>query len=98
MKKFSFLLALSLLASAIAVSPAKAQDEKQAEFERVWYGVCYTEKPYNEEKCIQLSKELLEKYQGSQYAKNAKGKVDEYTKRKGFEAANEKFQVALKAY
>lgn len=98
MKKFSFLIALSLLASAIAFSPVKAQDDPKGTFERNWYNVCYTEKPYNEEKCIQLSKELLEKYPDSTYAKNAKTKVDNYNKQKGFEVANERFQAALKAY
>ncbi len=98
MKKFSFLFGLTLLASAIAFTPVKAQDDKQAEFERVWYGVCYTEKPYNEEKCIQLSKELLEKYPNSGYAKNAKAKVDDYITRKGFEIANKNFTAALQAY
>ncbi len=98
MKKFSFLLALSLLASAIAVSPVKAQDDPKGTFERTWYAVCYTEKPINEEKCIQLSKELLEKYADSTYAKNAKTKVDNYTKQKGYDEANKKFQAALQAY
>ena len=98
MKKFSFLLALSLLASAIAFSPVKAQDDAKGTFERNWYGVCYTEKPYNEEKCIQLCKELLEKYPDSSYAPNAKKKLDAYNMQKGYEKANTEFQAALKAY
>jgi len=97
MKKFSLSIAFALLAGAIAFSPVKAQDD-QGTFERTFYGVCYTEKPYNEEKCIQLSKELLQKYPNSQYAKYAKGKVDAYTTGKIQKDVNDKFQAALKAY
>lgn len=75
MKKLSLLIALTLLSGGIVLSPstAKAQDEKQAEFERVWYDTCYTKKDV--EKCYQQSKELVEKYPSSTYIKNAKGKV-----------------------
>lgn len=98
MKKFSLLIAIALVASAIAFSPVKAQDEKQAEFERTWYATCYQEKPYNEEKCIQLSKELVEKYPNSTYRKNAETKIKNYTQGKELQRVNERFQAALKAY
>ncbi len=98
MKKFSLLIVVALFASAIAFSHVKAQDDPKGTFERTWYAVCYTEKPYNEEKCIQLSKELLEKYADSSYAKNAKGKLDAYNALKAQTQVNDKFQAALKAY
>lgn len=96
MKKFSFLLVLSLLVSAIAFSPAKAQDDKQAEFERNWYDICYTKK--DKEKCYQLSKELLATYPKSTYAKNAQTIVKNNDDVNAYNSANEKFQAALKAY
>src|SRR5215510_8190986 len=93
MKKFSLLIALTLLAGGVALSPltAKAQDEKQLEAERAWYDSCQQKK---DDKCITLSKELLEKYPTSQYAKFAKQKIqnDSLTK------LSERFQAALKAY
>lgn len=97
MKKFSLLIAVTLFVSGIAVSPVKAQDQDaKGTFERTWYATCYTEK--NEEKCYQQSKELLEKYPDSTYAKNAKGKVDAYNTNKAQTQVNDKFQAALKAY
>src|SRR5262249_14286727 len=94
MKKFSLLIALTLLAGSIALSPstANAQDEKRDEFIRAWYGTCYTEK--NEEKCYQLSKELIAKYPDVEYAKNAKGVI----KNKELNDAWQKFQAALGAF
>ena len=94
MKKLSLLIALTLLSAGIALSPStvKAQDDKQAEFERVWYDTCYTKK--DGERCYQLSKELKEKYPDSTYIKNAVGKVTAYDQNKAWE----KFQAALKAY
>ena len=75
MKKFSLLLAFALIVGASAFSPtiANAQDNPQAEFERNWYDICYTKK--DNEQCCRLSKELLEKYPSSQYAKNAQKNV-----------------------
>ncbi|MBL8187548.1 MAG: hypothetical protein JNK38_06050 [Acidobacteria bacterium] len=96
MKKFSFLFALSLLASAIAFSPVKAQDEKQAEFERVWYDTCYTKKDV--EKCYAQSKEMLATYPKSQYAPNAQKIVTNYETNVLLKKVNEKFQAALQAY
>jgi len=71
MTKFSLSIALTLLTCGVMLSPltANAQDDKQVEFERTWYATCYTEK--NDEKCYQLSKELLAKYPTSTYGKNA---------------------------
>jgi hypothetical protein len=94
MKKLSLLIALSLLSGGIVLSPstAKAQDDKKAEFERVWYDTCFTKKDV--EKCYQQSKELVEKYPDSTYIKNAKSKVQVYDQNKAWE----KFQAALKAY
>jgi hypothetical protein len=94
MKKLSLLIALTLLSGGIVLSPstAKAQDDKKAEFERVWYDTCFTKKDV--EKCYQQSKELVEKYPDSTYIKNAKSKVQVYDQNKAWE----KFQGALKAY
>ena len=94
MKKLSLLIALTLLASGIMLSPstANAQDDKKAEFERIWYATCYTEK--NEDKCLQLSKELLEKYRDSTYAKNATS----FVKNKELNNAWQKFLAALDAF
>ena len=68
------------------------QDEKQVEFERTWYTTCYSEK--NEEKCYQLSKELIAKYPSSQYIKNATNNV----KTKDLNNVWQKFQAALDAF
>ena len=96
MKKFSLLFALSLLAGAVALSPisAQAQDAAaaQAEAERVWYDTCYTKK--DNEKCYQLSKELIEKYPASQYKANADKNVKNYDLNKAWQA----FQAALETY
>jgi hypothetical protein len=88
------MVALTLLASGITLSPlrVKAQDDKQAEFERTWYAACYQEK--NEDKCLQLSKELLDKYPKSTYAKNATSNI----KNKSLNDAWQKFQAALDAF
>jgi hypothetical protein len=94
MKKLSLLIMPALLAAALVILPsaARAQDNAQAEFERTWYDVCYTKK--DKTKCYQLSKELLEKYPNSNYAKNAKTNVDQ----QDLADLWEKFQAALKAY
>ena len=97
MKKFNLLIALALLAGTIAVLPAiaDAQDDKaaqQTEFERNWYDICYTKK--DTEKCYQLSKELNEKYPGSQYKVNAEKNVKNYD----LNSAWKKFNDALGAY
>jgi hypothetical protein len=94
MKKLSLLIALTLLSAGIALSPstARAQDDKQAEFERGWYDTCYTKKDV--EKCYQLSKELVEKHPKSTYVTNAQKNIKAYEQNKAWE----KFQAALKAY
>lgn len=94
MKKLSLSIMAALLFAALVVLPsvARAQDNPQAEFERNWYDVCYTKK--DKPKCYQLSKELLEKYPSSTYAKNAKQTVDQ----QDLADLWEKFQAALKAY
>ncbi|MDX2034538.1 MAG: hypothetical protein SF339_27940 [Blastocatellia bacterium] len=93
MKKFSLLIALSLLASTAALLPisAQAQDAK-AEFERGWYDTCYTKK--DNEKCYQLSKELIEKYPDSQY----KGNAEKIIKNTDLNKAWQAFQAALETY
>src|SRR5262249_59947277 len=93
MKKFSLLIALTLLAGCVTLSPlnVKAQDEKQAEFERAWFESCQTKK---DDKCLPLSKELLEKYPTSTYVKYAKQKLDNDNITK----LSAKFQAALKDY
>lgn len=94
MKKLSLLIVQALLWGTFAFLPSttNAQDNPQAEFERVWYDTCYTKK--DEAKCYELSKELLAKYPSSTYSKNAKGKVE--TKDTG--DLWEKFKAALAAY
>ena len=99
MKKLSLLIVQALLLGAFALLPGavrvQAQDNPQAEFERVWYDTCYTKK--DEAKCLQLSEELIEKYPNSTYIKNAKGKI-EAKKFAEVEALWVAFQAALKAY
>src|SRR5262245_2573578 len=94
MKMFSLLIALTLLASGIALSPltAYAQDDKQGEFERIWHDTCYTKKDV--EKCYQLSKELVDKFSTSTFLNHAKGKIKTYENGK----ALDKFQTALTAF
>jgi hypothetical protein len=94
MKKFSLLIALTTLASLIALAPltARAQEDPQAEFERAWYDTCYTKKDV--EKCYQQSKELVEKYSKSTYVENAKVKIKVYDQNKAWE----KFQTAFDSY
>src|SRR5262245_47460927 len=95
MTKFSLSIAITLLAGGVMLLPLNTNaqvDEKQTEFERTWHATCYTEK--NEEKCYQLSKELLAKYPTSTYAKNAQSII----KIKDLNAAWGKFQVALDAF
>ena len=98
MKKYSPLLALTLLAGCLALSPlrANAQDEQQKldAFNRDWYNTCYQNKPIDTEKCYQQSKELLDKFASSQYAPNAQKIIKTYEKNK----VMEKFQTALTAY
>jgi hypothetical protein len=93
MKKFSLLIALALLASGVTLSPSivKAQDDKKAEFERAWFESCQTKK---DDKCLPLSKELIEKYPDSTYVKYAKIKLDNDNLNK----LSTKFQAALKDY
>src|SRR5262245_31452774 len=94
-KKFSLLIALMPLACLIAFAPlaANAQDDAQAEFERVWYDTCYTKKDV--EKCYQQSKELVDKYSTkSTYLENAKKNIKAYERNK----ASEEFQAAFDAY
>src|SRR5215470_3547842 len=98
MTKFSLLSTLTALAISILLFPlnayaqANTPDEKQTEFERAWYATCYTEK--NDEKCYQLSKELLAKYPSSAYGKNA-GPI---IKSRDLNNAWEKFKAALDAF
>jgi hypothetical protein len=99
MKKYSPLIALTLLAGCLTLSPlrANAQDDKQNAldaFEREWYDTCYQKKPIDAEKCYQQSKEMLEKFAGSKYAPNATKNVKAYEKNK----VMEKFQAAFTAY
>ncbi len=95
MKKFSLLIALTLLAGGFMLSPSTtyAQDDKQTEFERDWYPKCYGAEK-NEDKCYQLSKELVAKYPTSQYRKNA----DSIIKTKDLNTAWQKFNAALEAF
>ncbi|MEP7336796.1 MAG: hypothetical protein ABI977_03560 [Acidobacteriota bacterium] len=99
MKKFSLSIAFALFIGAIAYSPVKAQDQDaKGTLERTWYATCYTEKPKNEEKCYQLSKELKEKFPDTSYIKNVTGIIEGVEKTRAYDTANNKFQAALKAY
>jgi hypothetical protein len=96
MKKHSPLIALTLLAGCLALSPlrANAQDEKdkQDAFEREWYDTCYIKK--DAEKCYQQSKEMAEKYPTDKYIANAQKIIKTYEKNK----VMDRFQAALTAY
>jgi hypothetical protein len=97
MKKYSPLIALTLLAGCLTLSTleASAQDEKQGAFEREWYETCYQKKPIDTNKCYQMSKELVDKYPtSSPYGDNAKKIVKGYEQTKVLE----KFQAALNAF
>ncbi|MBO0725058.1 MAG: hypothetical protein J2P52_05630 [Blastocatellia bacterium] len=95
MKKFSPLIALTLLAGFVTLCALKAsaQDEKQAQIERDTYAACW-DKGKDESKCIQLCTEVVEKYPGSVYAKNCKTKLDN----KKTADLWQKFQNGLKSY
>jgi hypothetical protein len=95
MKKFSPLIALTLLAGCFTLSTlrANAQDEKKAQIERDTYAACW-DKGKDESKCIQLCTEVVEKYPDSVYAKNCKTKLDN----KKIADLSQKFQNGLKAY
>src|SRR5262245_5085444 len=93
MKKYSPLIALTLLAGCIALAPlrANAQDAQNAQsaqnaqdaFEREWYDTCYQKKPKDEEKCYQQSKELLEKFSATtKYRPNAERNIKTYERNK----------------
>ncbi len=96
MKKFSPLIALTLLAGCISLFPsrANAQDEKQAQHDRDTYNACWDKDKKDESKCIPLCAELVEKYPGSPYAKNCKTKLDN----KKIADLSLRFQNALKGY
>jgi len=94
MKKLSYIFAPVLLAGALALSPttSNAQDDKQTEFERNWYDICFTKKVADQ--CYQLSKELLDKYPNSQYKKYAQDRVRNTEIKETFD----KYATAYKAY
>ena len=94
MKKYSPLIALTLLAGCLTLSTlrANAQDDKQGAFEREWYDTCFQKK--DAEKCYQQSKELMEKFPNSSYRNDAQKRVKAYDQNKAFG----KFQAALNAF
>jgi hypothetical protein len=94
MKKYSPLIALTLLVGCVALAPlgANAQEDPKGTFEREWYDTCYTKKDV--EKCYQQSKELVQKFSDSQYRPNAERNIKTYDRNK----ASEKFQAALDTY
>jgi hypothetical protein len=94
MKKLSLSIIPALLLGALVLLPgtASAQDEKQAQMERDFYDACYTKK--DKEKCYELSKQLVQQYPASTYAKNANGNIKNYELTGAWEA----FQAALKDY
>jgi len=96
MKKYSPLIALTLLAGCIALAPlrANAQDAQNAQdtFRRDWYDTCYTKKDV--EKCYQQSKEMVEKYPSDSFIPNAQKIIKTYEKNK----VMDRFQAAFTAY
>jgi hypothetical protein len=94
MKKFSPLIALTLLAGCVTLCTLKANAQNaQAQVERDTYAACW-DKDKDESKCIQLCTEVLEKYPGSVYAKNCKARLDN----KKIADLSQKFQNGLKGY
>lgn len=102
MKKFNLLFALALTVGVSALLPTTAnaqaattaaapQEDPKVEFDRKWYAAC---QPKQNDQCISLSKELLEKYPTSQYAKFA----ERYVKNDQMGMVQTKFQSALKTY
>jgi hypothetical protein len=95
MKKYSPLIALTLLAGCLTLSTLRANAQNaqdQVTFERDWYDTCYTKKDV--EKCYQQSKELVDKYPNSSYREPAGKNIKAYDQNKAWE----KFQIALDAY
>jgi hypothetical protein len=95
MKKYSPLIALTLLAGCIALSLSRvnAQDEKQVNHDRETYAACWDKEKRDESKCIPLCTELVEKYPTSPYFKNCKTRLEN----KKIADLSQKFQTALNA-
>jgi hypothetical protein len=93
MKKFSLTALLLFVGILTSLSvAANAQDSAQAEFERKWYDICFTQK--NKEQCLTLSKELMEKYPSSTYKANA----EKMLKNNEVTSLWDKFKKALDDY
>jgi hypothetical protein len=93
MKKYSPLIALTLLAGCLTLPTLTANAQQdQTTFERDWYDTCYQKKDV--EKCYQQSKEMVDKYPKSTYFDSAGKNIKAYEQNKAWE----KFQAALDAY
>ncbi|MEY4167662.1 MAG: hypothetical protein RIR52_1486 [Acidobacteriota bacterium] len=90
MNKLSAIIARVFTVGAILLVPSITfgQDEKQAGLERDFYAKCYTEK--DKATCLNLARELVEKYPTSQYVKFAHQQI------KG--DLSDKFQAALSSF
>jgi hypothetical protein len=107
MKNFYLITALAMLTfvltpdaqaqSTPAQQPQAAPDQKEVEFVQSWYDACIGKKPIDNEKCNQLSQELITKYPNhseKKYIEFANRKIAEYK----FAKVSEKFNTALKDY
>ncbi|MGH9752580.1 MAG: hypothetical protein ACREA2_07335 [Blastocatellia bacterium] len=95
MKKFSPLIALTLLVGCLALFPLRSNaQDAQANHDRETYTACWDKEKKDESKCIPLCTELVEKYPGSPYFKNCKSRLDN----KKIADLSQKFQNALKDY
>jgi hypothetical protein len=95
MKKFSPLIALTLLAGCLALSTLSANAQTaQDNHDRETYAACWDKDKRDETKCIPLCTELVEKYPSSPYFKNCKSRLDN----KKIADLTQKFQNALKGY
>jgi hypothetical protein len=108
MKNLFLITALAMLTGTIVLNhnaraqstPAQnapaQQDPKEIEFVTSWYEACIGKKPIDNEKCNQLSKELVEKYPKAEpkYIEFANKKIVEYR----YSRAIDKFNEALKEF
>jgi hypothetical protein len=109
MKNFYLITALAMLTGTFVLNPnAQAQstpaqqpqaapDQKEVEFVQSWYDACIGKKPIDNEKCNQLSKELVEKYPNhseKKYIEYANKKIVEYK----YSKVSDKFNTEFKEF
>jgi hypothetical protein len=93
MKKFSPLIALTLMAGGVTLSTLRANAQQVPQIDRDTYAACW-DKGKDEAKCLQLCAEVVEKHPDSVYVKNCKAKLDN----KKMADLSQKFQAGLKGY